>query len=488
MTESRRVVAFAWLGVVLGVAALVAAWRFAPPRHWVDVVLLVALCVVGTHSKVRRLIIGVDVDLSVNSIVQLAALALAGPAGAMVVGGAPWLIEARRCSATVRAFNVALPLLTGGAAAVAYWAAGGSWVLVESLRPAQILTDLALPMLAADLVMCLVNIVLLAAVISLDERVPYREVVVGMVRGSSVAYVGYGIFGLLLTVLWGPGGVGPLSAVLVLAPLFVARWAFAQYAAQHEAHERTVAALVSAVEAKDRYTRGHSERVARASMMIGRAVGLSPKRTSTLHFAGMLHDVGKLGVPTRVLQKTGALTDEEFAAIARHPLRGLEMVREIEFLGEALQGILHHHERLDGRGYPLGLAGHQIPEFARIIAVADAFDSMTSTRSYRQARSVREAVGELRTCAGTQFDPTFVQALSLALERTDWEPVTGDPLTAATGASGSTRADPPPSGAAWQPGPAARASYIDHDDPDFFWGMDDDLGPITHVGPFEEPS
>jgi hypothetical protein len=251
--------------------------------------------------------------------------------------------------------------------------------------------------------------------------------------------------------------------VLVLAPMFVARWAFAQYADQNAAHERTVAALVSAVEAKDRYTRGHSERVARAAVLIGRTVGLSQQRTSTLHFAGMLHDVGKLGVPTRVLQKSGALTDDEFIAIARHPLRGLEMVREIEFLGEALQGILHHHERLDGRGYPLGLAGDAIPEFARMIAVADAFDSMTSTRSYRQARSVAEALAELEACTGTQFDAGYVQALRHALERTDWEPVTRAPAEAPhtgsvpTGAGVDSGSVPVPVG----------SGALDHDDPGF---------------------
>ena len=119
----------------------------------------------------------------------------------------------------------------------------------------------------------------------------------------------------------------------------------------------------------------------------------------------MLHDIGKLGVPTRLLQKSGGLTDAEFEAIQRHPVQGLEIVREIDFLDEANDGILHHHERIDGRGYPKGLVGDEIPEFARVIAVADAFDSMTTTRSYRGARSIEEAVIELRRCAGTQFDP-----------------------------------------------------------------------------------
>jgi HD-GYP domain-containing protein (c-di-GMP phosphodiesterase class II) len=137
-------------------------------------------------------------------------------------------------------------------------------------------------------------------------------------------------------------------------------------------------------------------------------------------YAGMLHDVGKLGVPTKVLQKTGPLTEEEYAAIQLHPMRGLEIVREIGFLTEALAGIMHHHERVDGRGYPMGFAGHEIPEFARIIAVADAFDSMTSTRSYRQARRIDEAITELRKGAGTQFDPLLVDAFIAALETEGW--------------------------------------------------------------------
>jgi HD-GYP domain-containing protein (c-di-GMP phosphodiesterase class II) len=135
----------------------------------------------------------------------------------------------------------------------------------------------------------------------------------------------------------------------------------------------------------------------------------------------MLHDVGKIGVPTRVLQKTGKLTEEEYAAIQLHPMRGLDMVREIGFLDEALAGIMHHHERIDGRGYPMGLAGDEIPEFARVLAVADAFDSMTSTRSYRGARPTDEAIAELKKWSGTQFDPAFVDAFVAAIQRDGWE-------------------------------------------------------------------
>jgi HD-GYP domain-containing protein (c-di-GMP phosphodiesterase class II) len=160
--------------------------------------------------------------------------------------------------------------------------------------------------------------------------------------------------------------------------------------------------------------------VSLGSGMIARQIGMGADRTDAIEFAGMLHDVGKLGVPTQVLQKTGTLTEDEYAAIQLHPMRGLEIVREIGFLNEALAGIMHHHERIDGRGYPMGFAGHEIPEFARIIAVADAFDSMTSTRSYREAKAIPDAVAELIRGADTQFDPLIVGAFISALKRDGW--------------------------------------------------------------------
>jgi len=182
-----------------------------------------------------------------------------------------------------------------------------------------------------------------------------------------------------------------------------------------------MSALCQAVETKDFYTRGHGDRVSRGAVMIARQIGMSTVRTEAIEFAGMLHDVGKLGVPTQVLQKTGTLTEDEFAAIQLHPMRGLEIVSPIGFLFEALNGIFHHHERIDGRGYPMGLAGHEIPEFARVIAVADAFDSMTTTRSYREAKSIDFALGELRKGAGTQFDPVIVEAFIAAMKQEGWE-------------------------------------------------------------------
>ena len=139
-----------------------------------------------------------------------------------------------------------------------------------------------------------------------------------------------------------------------------------------------------------------------------------------LHYAGMLHDVGKMGVPTLVLQKQGRLSGPEADSVRAHPARGLEMLGDIQFLQEALGGIYHHHERMDGKGYPLGLKGMEIPEFARVIMVADAFDSMTSNRSYRPAMSIEAAIDELVACSGVQFDPVMVKAMIDALRRHGW--------------------------------------------------------------------
>ncbi|MYS26149.1 HD domain-containing protein, partial [Streptomyces sp. SID7804] len=243
---------------------------------------------------------------------------------------------------------------------------------------------------------------------------------------SLVPLTVHGLAGLMMALLW-RSPYGPVAALLVLLPMGVSWWAFAQYHRERAAHQATIRALVQAVDIKDGYTRGHSERVGRASMMIARELGMDDERVEVLRFAGILHDVGKLGVPTRLLTKNGPLTPEERRVIELHPEYGHEMVRGISFLGEARAAVLHHHERLDGSGYPYGLAGGQIPESARVVAVADAFDAMTSTRSYSRARPVPVALEELRRCAGTHFDPRMVGALVRAIGRAGWHPaVTAD--------------------------------------------------------------
>ncbi len=355
-------------------------------------------------------------SIALGSVAAMAALPLLGPWGAIVLACASAFVNDSP-SVAKRIFNTSQLILAAAASALTFTLLGGEEISANSFP------FLIWPFIAALTVHCLVNGLLVATIVHLAQGVSLRAVWQGTMSRSVSGYVGYGLFGLLLAVLWDKdgAGVGPAAAVLVLLPLFVARWAYEQYAEQQRAYDRTVRTLIAAVETKDLYTRGHSERVAAASVLIARDIGMREDRVASLRYAGMLHDVGKLGVPTRVLQKTGQLTEEEFAAIKLHPVRGLEMIREIEFLGEAFAGIMHHHERLDGLGYPMGLRGEEIPEFARAIAVADAFDSMTTTRSYRGARTAEDALAELQRCAGTQFDPVMVAALVSALEDHEWQ-------------------------------------------------------------------
>jgi putative nucleotidyltransferase with HDIG domain len=275
---------------------------------------------------------------------------------------------------------------------------------------------------ATVLAFCVVLALLDGGILALAERVPVRRAWRGQFLRSLAPVAVHGLAGLMMAVLW-RSPYGPVAALLVLLPMCVSWWAFAQYHRERAAHQATIRALVQAVDIKDGYTRGHSERVGQASMLIARELGMPDERVEVLRFAGILHDVGKLGVPTRLLRKNGPLTPEERRVIELHPEYGHEMVRGISFLGEARAAVLHHHERLDGSGYPYGLVGNQIPESARVVAVADAFDAMTSTRCYRRARPVAAALEELERCAGTQFDPRMVQALGRAVGRYGWGPV-----------------------------------------------------------------
>jgi HD-GYP domain-containing protein (c-di-GMP phosphodiesterase class II) len=167
--------------------------------------------------------------------------------------------------------------------------------------------------------------------------------------------------------------------------------------------------LTSAIDAKDAYTCGHSERVALLSRYLASQVGLSDAEVDRIYMAGLLHDVGKIGVPESVLQKTGRLTPEEFDQMKKHPEIGARILADVRQLADILPGVLYHHERYDGRGYPTGLAARNIPLMGRIICLADCFDAMTSNRTYRKALPIEVALAEIRRCAGTQFDPELAE-------------------------------------------------------------------------------
>lgn len=172
----------------------------------------------------------------------------------------------------------------------------------------------------------------------------------------------------------------------------------------------TVRSIADAIEAKDPYTRGHSERIRRMSLMIADKLNLSVQQKNDLGLAALLHDVGKIGIPESILLKEGKLTEAEWVWMRRHPVIGADMLSHIKQLKNAIAGIRHHQERYDGKGYPDGLAGEEIPLFGRIVCVADAFDAMTSNRPYRKSMSIEYSLEEIRKCSGIHFDPVCTKA------------------------------------------------------------------------------
>jgi HD-GYP domain-containing protein (c-di-GMP phosphodiesterase class II) len=175
--------------------------------------------------------------------------------------------------------------------------------------------------------------------------------------------------------------------------------------------------LAGAVDEKDPYTRGHSDRVTRYSMLIGKEMELGSDFMEILQISAQLHDVGKIGIEDHILKKPGALTAEEFEVMKTHTTRGANILRPVKQLAEMLPGIELHHEALDGRGYPYGLQGDQVPLLARVIAVADTFDALTTNRPYQQAHSPEDALRIVQNLAGKRLDPTAVAALLAVYER-----------------------------------------------------------------------
>ncbi|WP_079191425.1 HD-GYP domain-containing protein [Streptomyces sp. CB00455] len=454
------------LGVVLVALACVAPALTASATPWAAVALLAALYL-GCELVKSCPLPGGRVPEGIGPFfpVVLAAVFLLPPSAAALVAlpGAFAGTVLQRPAAVRRVWHAAQQ-------STAAWAAGGVFGLLRgpaaldpaagpgpagAADPPAWVADFPyalLPAAAAAAAFCLVLIALDGGILAAAERRPAATAWRGLLGRSLAPHCVYGLAGLMMAVMWrSPYGVP--AALLVLLPMYTSCWVFAQYHRERAAHRATIRALVHAVDIKDRYTRGHGERVGQAAAMIARELGMAEDRLEVVRIAGILHDVGKIGVPTRLLRKDGPLTPEERRIIELHPEYGHEMVRGIGSLGEARAAILHHHERMDGSGYPYGLTGEQIPVLARVVAVADAFDAMTSTRSYSRARPVEAALAELERCAGAHFDPAMVGALAGAVGRLGWRPaatcdenrqVTGGGSGGAAGTALGMPGAPPP--------------------------------------------
>lgn len=284
-----------------------------------------------------------------------------------------------------------------------------------------------LALVGAALVFTLVNATLIAGAVAATDGTPFSRTLRSLLDLTLLLEVVYAGFAVLAAALIQE--VHFVAIVLVAIPMVVARQALLGFEEQASAYERLVLAFVKALEVKDGYTRGHAERVGRLAEETAIELGLDADERLRVRWGALLHDIGKIRVPRRIIQKDGPLTDAEYATIKCHPHDGMEMLEEIGFLAETLAVVRHHHERFDGHGYPDGVAGRDIPLAARIVTAVDALDAMTSTRSYRGAMEVDEGLAELRRCSGEQFDPEIIEAVHTVVERLAWDK-TDEPVKA----------------------------------------------------------
>lgn len=378
-------------------------------------------------------------NISLAYPLSVAALTLLGPSHAAVMlalSQIPSLFGARRVEPIKVAFNagqMVLAVLTSGW--VYMLASNGTLLLKPDGQSGAGLMDfsprLALAIFLVSFVGVVVNFGLAGTAVHFLQGVSLRRIWLWDFSAVAPSQVALGLVGVAMAQV--VAAVGIAGLLLFVVPLMVARSTYLRYAQVHDAYAGTIRSLVAAIEAKDPYTKGHSVRVASYCVLLAKQLGLSDRAVERLEYAALLHDLGKVGIPRSILSKPDKLTEAEYAEIRRHPDIGAHIIDSVPYLEDLVGVVRHHHERYDGQGYGHSVAGEAIPLPARIMAVADAYDAMTSERPYRGALEAPVALAELRDGAGTQFDPRVVEAFQTIAQR---------------GISGSTEVGAPQVGAA----------------------------------------
>lgn len=297
-------------------------------------------------------------------------------------------------------FNCAQFVLAVGCAGKVYTMLGGVYWDIDFLN----LT----PLVAAALACFIINVTAITLILAFVQNISPWGMWLTNFKWAIPNMLTLPVLGLLMAYVY--VSIGLLGVTLFFVPLLLARFIFKSYMDTREIYFNTLEALTSALDAKDTYTRGHSDRVANYAVELARFINLPEDQVETIQHMAFLHDVGKIGISDELLTRVGCLSDQEFDSIKLHPIIGSDILRDINYLGAARDFIKYHHEKYDGSGYPFRISGDQIPLGARIITLADSFDAMTSDRSYRRRMSTKQALDEIRRCAGTHFDPELADA------------------------------------------------------------------------------
>lgn len=387
----------------------------------------VFLCLLAIATETQTILIGemgfsitiavvicAMLTCSVTQAAWVAALSVLGTYS-RVKGGKSLTIFNIPVSATLfNAANYELSLLAG----FAVYRALGGYTLTRGVSFSTVLREIngiALPLIAAVLAFVVANAIIVSIFVSLRFRENILKVWFSNLTQMVTTLFFVGFMGVIITAIF--VAYGWFLVLVLFVPFLLARYVFSMYKDLQENYLQTITSFSTAIETKDPYTNGHSRRVEFYSGIISEELGLSPKHRQLLRYAALLHDIGKIAVDESILQKAGPLTQEEVAVLRRHPANGEHILEGIEFLASAAKIIRSHHEWFNGKGYPDGLSGENIPLESRILTVADSYDAMTSDRPYRRAFTHEQALAELYACSGSQFEPGLVVAFDKAMKK-----------------------------------------------------------------------
>jgi len=350
---------------------------------------------------------GISIGFPIDFVVIL----VYGPSLAMLIAAFSALISEtieRKISLYKIIFNAAQHALSAGVAGLVYQYAGG-------IIGFQNFFKFIFPAALCALIYPLINLILVNIFISLAQGVRITTVWRINFKDILPSYLAEAPLGFLMAIIYVQ--IGVWGILLFFLPLLLARRSFELYTKMRKMYLETIRALAAAIDAKDPYTKGHSERVAQTSVALAQELNLHEREIDNLEYAALLHDIGKIGIDESILGKDDDLNEEEFKRIKEHTITGAKIIEPVEFLKDSYKAIYHHHERYDGDGYPDGLKEKEIPVSARIIAVADAYDAMGSDRPYRKRLSPDKIMKELKEQSGKQFDPEVVKVLISIISR-----------------------------------------------------------------------
>jgi putative nucleotidyltransferase with HDIG domain len=409
------------LGAIAGLSAWI-GWRWVGAPEQLDLRVLLPLMILALVGLLlRERAVGPHMGVSLSMVVLAAAVPLAGPHGAVIISLVVHLLDLRKWHWRPWIFNAVMAAALGGLGGLSYVALGGATGPQPTLEGMTLLFQVGLPMVVAYAVMTLTNAFAVASMSAVMRGTRVLDFAIRALRGLGWGYLSHVTIAFLLVVLWGPAELGAVAAAFVLGPLFIAHWAIGREAQARREHQETVTTFVAALEQSDASTAGHSVRVADLAEALGRVLGVHGKTAEELRYAALLHDIGLVSAPS-LREPDGGDEASYLTSLSTHPEAGVQALRGLDFLAGATPAIAHHHERWDGRGYPAGLVGEEIPEAARIIAVADAFDALTAAPEGERL-TAEQALDELDRRAGTHLDPAVVAALRTLAARPRGLPV-----------------------------------------------------------------